>query len=250
MKVNIGGRTLETWMDFLPKDTRWFGRQSVAVTVELPYSEAVALFVNDATWSVVHDMMAEDGTGYTVTEDMSSWALAGPITDNRDGTVTVKMGKYLPDELMATTLHCVPESHKAATALRGIIETAVQSIEDDAVALAAAPLYPAWGDLTEGTALEYGMRIRHDGKLYRVLTAHALQSNWIPGEGTESLYACIDEIHAGTADDPIPYEGNMNLTIGKHYIQNGVVYLCILDTGNPVYHALADLVGLYVEAVV
>ena len=34
---------------------------------------------------------------------------------------------------------------------------------------------------------------------------------------------------------------------GKYYNQGGAVYLCTRDTVNPVYSALADLVGLYVE---
>ena len=33
----------------------------------------------------------------------------------------------------------------------------------------------------------------------------------------------------------------------KYYSQSGAVYLCTRDTLNPVYSALADLVGLYVE---
>ena len=41
----------------------------------------------------------------------------------------------------------------------------------------------------------------------------------------------------------------MALEQGKYYIQDGVVYRCIRDTGNPVHHALADLVGVYVEIV-
>ena len=31
--------------------------------------------------------------------------------------------------------------------------------------------------------------------------------------------------------------------------QDGVTYLCNRNTGNPVYHPLSALVGLYVEAV-
>lgn len=249
-KVNIGGLTLEARVDYLPKDTRWSDRKSVAVTVVLPYAEAVTLFADDATWSVTHEYGDESGAESFV-EDMSDFALAGPITDNRDGTVTVKMGKYLPDELMATTLHCVPASHKAATALRGVIETAVQSIEDDATALSAAALYPDWVPLVnQKKAVDTGFRFQYEGKLYKVIQAHTLAANWEPGcSGTESLYTCIDETHAGTADDPIPYEGNMNLVSGKHYTQNGVTYLCTRDTGNPVYHALTDLVGMYVEVI-
>lgn len=51
----------------------------------------------------------------------------------------------------------------------------------------------------------------------------------------------------GTLDDPIPYSGNMALESGKYYIQDGVAYRCTRDTVNPVYNALADLIGLYVE---
>lgn len=69
---------------------------------------------------------------------------------------------------------------------------------------------------------------------------------WLPGTGTESLYTRIDEQHDGTKYDPIPYSGNMALEAGKYYSQGGKTYLCNRDTGNPVYNALADLVGLYV----
>ena len=55
------------------------------------------------------------------------------------------------------------------------------------------------------------------------------------------------EEYAGTQHDPIPYDGNMALESGKYYIQDDVVYLCNRDTGNPVYNALSELLGLYVE---
>jgi hypothetical protein len=61
------------------------------------------------------------------------------------------------------------------------------------------------------------------------------------------LYAEICETHDGSKYDPIPYSGNMALENGKYYTQDGVTYQCIRDTGNPVYHNLSDLVGLYVE---
>ena len=65
--------------------------------------------------------------------------------------------------------------------------------------------------------------------------------------GTESLYTRIDEQHDGTKYDPIPYDGNMALVNGLYYTQGGVLYLCNRDTVNPVYHALSELVGQYVE---
>lgn len=65
--------------------------------------------------------------------------------------------------------------------------------------------------------------------------------------GTESLWERIDETHDGTKYDPIPYNGNMALQNGLYYTQSGVLYRCTRDTGNPVYHTLSELVGIYVE---
>ena len=48
-------------------------------------------------------------------------------------------------------------------------------------------------------------------------------------------------------EDPIPYNGNMALESGKYYLQNSKIYRCTRDTVNPVYNALSELVGLYVE---
>lgn len=117
---------------------------------------------------------------------------------------------------------------------------------DDATALRMVAYYPEW---TAGTAYAAGERLVYNGDLYKVLQAHTSQDNWLPGTGTESLYTRIDEQHDGTKYDPIPYSGNMALEAGKYYSQSGKTYLCNRDTGNPVYNALAELVGLYVTEV-
>lgn len=117
---------------------------------------------------------------------------------------------------------------------------------DDATALRMVAYYPEW---TAGTAYAVGDRLVYNGDLYKVLQAHTAQDTWQPGTGTESLYTRIDEQHDGTLYDPIPYNGNMALENGKYYSQSGKTYLCNRDTGNPVYNALADLVGIYVTEV-
>ena len=96
--------------------------------------------------------------------------------------------------------------------------------------------------------LEKGYKFVHGDVLYKTIQDSLLiQEQYVPGEGTESLYAVIDETHAGTQENPIPYDGNMALEKGKYYSQDGVIYLCNRDTENPVYHNLSDLIGLYVE---
>ena len=121
---------------------------------------------------------------------------------------------------------------------------------EDSTALRMKAFYPEWKDLIGTTVDKAGFKFTHKGQLYKTIPEqHRFQADWVPGEGTESLYTRIDESHAGTLADPIPYSGNMALEAGRYYSQDGAVYLCTRDTVNPVYNDLADLVGLYVEKV-
>ena len=114
---------------------------------------------------------------------------------------------------------------------------------DDNAALRMLAFYPEWASGTDYTA---GFKLRRGGKLWRCVQAHTSQAGWEP-ENAASLWTEICETRAGTLDDPIPYSGNMALESGKYYLQDYVIYRCTRDTINPVYNALADLVGLYVE---
>lgn len=116
---------------------------------------------------------------------------------------------------------------------------------DDNTALRMTEFYPEWAS---GQSYTAGYKVQRNGKLWRVLQAHTSQAGWEP-ENAASLWTEICESHAGTLDDPIPYSGNMALESGKYYSQDGKVYRCTRDTGNPVYNALSELVGLYVEEV-
>ena len=116
---------------------------------------------------------------------------------------------------------------------------------DDNTALRMTTFYPEWAENTEYTI---GYKVQRGGKLWRCIQAHTSQAGWEP-ENAASLWTEICESHAGTLEDPIPYNGNMALKSGKYYSQDGKVYRCTRDTGNPVYNALSELVGLYVEEV-
>ena len=83
-------------------DREWDNRESKAITLEMSYEEAAALFVDGLVWSIVQqaevptydDNGRQVGTEMQETEwDNSDFSLAGDITDHRDGTITAKMGK-------------------------------------------------------------------------------------------------------------------------------------------------------------
>ena len=116
---------------------------------------------------------------------------------------------------------------------------------DDNTALRMTTFYPEWAANAEYTI---GYKVQRGGKLWRCIQAHTAQAGWEP-ENAASLWTEICETHAGTLEDPIPYSGNMALESGKYYSQDSKIYRCTRDTGNPVYNALSELVGLYVEEV-
>ena len=139
-----------------------------------------------------------------------------------------------------------------ALQLRPVIEQAAQSLEDS-VALASVELFPQWSELVKKSEkVAKGFRFQHDGKLYRTEQAeYTFVAHYVPGTaGTESLFSQVDEAHKGTIEDPIPYEKNMEIFNGLYYTQKGVLYLCIRDSGQPMYHDLESLIGIYVEVVV
>lgn len=88
------------------QDNDWDNRESKAITLEMDYATAAALFVDGLAWSIVqreevptyqpdeNGNPVQIGTEMQETEfDNSEYNLAGDITDHRDGTITVKMGK-------------------------------------------------------------------------------------------------------------------------------------------------------------
>ena len=120
---------------------------------------------------------------------------------------------------------------------------------DDNTALRMKQFYPTFESIV-GQKVKQGFRFRHGDYLWATVQPEmTIQKHYPPGDGMESIYTKVNETHAGTLEDPIPYDGNMALESGKHYSQNSTIYLCNRDTVNPVYNPLSELVGLYVEEV-
>lgn len=113
-------------------------------------------------------------------------------------------------------------------------------------ALQVKDRYPEW---VIGIDVKTGERYRVDDTLWECIQGHTTQENWRPGISTASLWKVVDEDHAGTIDDPIPYVTPMELFNGKYYRQDGVTYKCTRDSGIPLVQDLSALVGLYVELV-
>lgn len=104
-------------------------------------------------------------------------------------------------------------------------------------ALAVKDMYPNWA---EGLEVKTGEKYNHNGDLWEVVQDHTTQANWAPSMDTLSLWKKVDVEHAGTKEDPIPFEQGMSLEKDKYYSQYDMVYLCI-QNANAVVYDLKDI---------
>lgn len=213
------------------RDSAW-GRPTCTVTIKASATEIAALLPNNAPWSLIEreDVLDELGapTGQTVDHerDMSDYSLSGDITDHRDGTVSIKMGKPTEEEsavgaVVALTGEVV--TAERAAELRPMIEMAAMSLSDGEAAT-AVELFPKW---VYPVSYIVGNRVSDSGKLYKCRKAHTSQERWNPA-ATPDLWVVIDVTHAGTQDDPIPAARGMEYTYGLYYKdpEDTKLYLC------------------------
>lgn len=121
--IKVAGQEYPATLIYNYKDRNWDMRESVAVHLTMPYAQAAALLPSGVQWSNVfreqRDVLDENReltvqTEEIVTEeDMSEYSLAGEITDHRDGTVSIKMGKPTEAETLRAQLAEIEEAYDA-----------------------------------------------------------------------------------------------------------------------------------------
>jgi hypothetical protein len=105
-------------------DYEWDRRDTKSITLNMTYADVLALMPDNTPWSIVQkdtvQKLSEDGqpmidsSGNPVMEEVTSefdnseYSMSGVIRDNRDGTVTIKMGK--PTEIETVTANAISAS--------------------------------------------------------------------------------------------------------------------------------------------
>ena len=87
-------------------------------------------------------------------------------------------------------------------------------------------MFPSWEDvLANGVELQKGRIISKDQTLYRVQNKVTPQAHQPPGgEGMLAVYRPIDQSHAGTLEDPIPWVYGMDCHAGVYFSYQGHIY--------------------------
>ena len=200
------------------RDRDWDNRESKVIVLALTIQEALDLFTDNVQWSIVY------GT-QTIPQD--DFIIAGPITDNRNGTVSVRMGKPTAAEVSSVITGGAVDLPTAYT-MRSVIEDSVTALDDE-TAVTVPSLFTPW---KPGEAVNVGDRRYYapTGKLYKVRDgqAHTTQADWTP-DITPALWAVVgDPSEAGTLEDPITAARGMEYTYGMYYFdpEDGKTYLC------------------------
>lgn len=140
------------------------------------------------------------------------------------------------------------EKHRSLTESEVFVLFAKQQINtlsvDDDTALRMKSYYPTWQELVDAqfTAEKSGFKFTYGEDLYKTIPPEQrFLENWVPGQGTESIFERIDETHEGTKEDPIPYKVNMEVFKDKYYLEDGILYLCIEDSKQPLQYKASEL---------
>lgn len=138
-----------------------------------------------------------------------------------------------------------PYTEEVVDKIKQLLQAQVKQ-QTDEEALGNIELFPTWQSMI-GKQVKIDARLYHDDRLWKVRQTHTVSEEWKPDVAT-SLYVQVVADDAGTIDNPIAFELNMELVEGKYYTEDGVKYLCVRALAQSVWH-LADLIGNYVEIV-
>lgn len=204
-------------------------RDVISLTIESTYSDAAAEFTEGATFFVVDDSV-------TPAEEFeyTDHTMAGAITDHRDGTVTVKMGKANTAEqdaqdeaaeAKATITAIVGAPVTDAAMVRSVVEAGAATLPDGDAA--KMPSLSKMWVVGEAVNVDDRRFYAPTQLLYKCRQAHTTQADWPPDQ-TPAMWAVVDVDHAGTLEDPIPAAKGMDYVYGKYYLdpEDGKTYIC------------------------
>lgn len=166
-----------------------------------------------------------------------------PITNDIDANALKQIITAIPD--VADAINSVLKSilgENASVRKEGIYKKVLENVDSivndagltDNEALMVPELHPEWSMLCSRsyTAQKAGFKFQYSGILYKTRQDNfTFQSQWVPGQGTSSIYTQVIEMQTGTLDDPIdvPEDVQTNAftyVIGKYYQWNGQIYQC------------------------
>ena len=214
---------------------------------DLPLCKIVHLPLTESTgdWQEIGEDRAAEIRAAKAAAAGNVAELARQVTQLGEQTAAAQQAAQQAQQTAEEAAQGAQQNASQARLIAMLINTYALSDEQ---ALQVKDLYPAWEDLV-GQALTAGYKLTYNGDLYKVIQAHTAQSDWLPSD-TPALYGLVGTgvstggEHAGTREDPIPYEQMMVIEHGKYYTQDGILYVGLMDAPNGYPNDLKDLATL------
>ena len=137
----------------------------------------------------------------------------------------------------------VPTADDIVNQLKELVSTQVSELPDEQAKKVPA-LFPVWA---ADETYAVGDRVYYNASLYKCVQAHTSQSTWNPKDAV-SLWANVSEESQeadGSREHPFAWESGMTSYNGKYYTENGILYLCIRDSGIPLNFPISSLINNY-----
>lgn len=240
-KIKINGEEYPASIDGLTRDMGWNGRSSKKITLEMDHAMAMETFVDDVQWSILYqgpDYYDPETTQMVTPEveeyDNSDYCMAGPITDNRDGTVTVKMGRPLPEETLSTLTGGATPTNTQVKEMRASIETMYQAQATSMTTdqqISNRFMAPVWkaGNHTVGE-----IYCTTPDSIWKCRQAYNNDVYPDIKPDSETWFTFNIPLHGTTPETALPYvppkEAESRYKTGEYMIYNGSTYMCVRDT--------------------
>lgn len=115
--------------------------------------------------------------------------------------------------------------------MRRALQMFAQTLTDEQ-AVEVAAVYPQWEpnhQYSVGDIFSYGENSVGDPQLYKVVQAHTSQEQWIPGQGTDSLYDAFGLDNSGYPVWSQPTGAHDAYNKGDIVNYNGTLYESLID---------------------
>lgn len=120
---------------------------------------------------------------------------------------------------------------QAAEQMRRALQMFAMTLTEEQ-ALEIPSVFPAWEvgkAYAVGDIISYGTNEVGDPQLYKVVQAHISQENWMPGQGTDSLYDVIGLNETGYPVWSQPSGAHDAYNKGDIVDYNGTLYKSLID---------------------
>lgn len=153
-----------------------------------------------------------------------------PSADFAEPNFDIQTGKWFDDSVgaqKAIAEQAKTDAQKAVQETAQVKEKVAGVINglDDKTALQVAELYPEWQSDKTYTAKTI---VRYQGKLYRVVSDHSSQADWLP-DATPAIYSLISLNADGTVNWIQPVGAHDAYKKGDQVVYNGKTFESLVD---------------------